>query len=1778
MEKNELILISVVLAVVIMGFVFLGQFTPTGFVTFGDELCSMNAQEFEEAKNQAWDSGDIEEFEQQLRSCSGFDDSQVSGIAASGGPDTFGYMWDDSILYDWVDISSTGTAVTLSDDDYDGPFPVGFDFLFYGNTYPQFYISSNGFISFGSGSSSLSNQGLPNTGSPNNIIALMWDDLDPGDTSEYVYYKNFSTCPNTQGGNGSCLVVQFENFYHYPGGGSIAGTFEAILYSSGAIIIQFKDAGAEEGSGSTTGIENSDGTDGLTVTHDSAGGLSDNYAVIISASDDFDEDGILNEMDNCPYVANADQADADNDTVGDVCDNCVNDENPGQEDSDNDLEGDACDECPYDSENDADNDGLCGDVDNCPNASNSEQTDVDEDGIGDACDNCINNANYEQEDDDEDGLGDVCDNCPWDSNPGQEDYDELDNVADGIGDACDNCPDHFNPDQENQDLKRVSLTFTHTNYGDEEDCITEDVCMTRDSSGPIYNSVEEESYAFACGRCGNETTQYYSLRDYSPSSLWQQMKYNCFNGDNDNIPGKDTCLYVGYGYPGGESEPTSIYELPPEAIYYWDVHWTSWQSGGNGGGFEYTRSGYVHDEYGDVCDPCPFDGWNDADNDTLCGDVDNCPWISNIEQNDSDDDGAGDACDNCYNTPNSDQADSDGDGIGDSCDNCPDTANIDQADSDSDEVGDACDNCPEINNTDQQNSDIEEESEEFLHESYSDEKDCIEEDVCLWRDSDGPIFNTEDGIIEWACGECGEETTQYYSSADYDDRNLWRQMKDACFGWPLGETIPGSVTCLHIPASDRYWNIEWDGWQQSGGGGFSYFRWSILDDGMGDVCDECPYDGYNDIDQDGICGDVDNCPMMSNPGQEDTDNDGAGDGFGDICDNCPDTNNPEQVDIDEDGIGDACDECPEDPINDPDDDDYCAFEDNCPYTYNPDQNDTDEDGIGDVCDLCDTVITEDMTLTGNVMCNHENELGFEIGADNITLDCAGHSIKGMNDLFFLESQTQVSSPEYGIYINSRRGVTIKNCDISGFQSGIYAANSANILVDSNQLYQNGGEMMFFPGETGIHLENVSDSTVKRNNASFNDLGIGLFDSSNITVSNNYANSNIMHGIYAYAESEYSDHKINYNEVNGNCNIMMMMHGASSGSNTISEEIFACAGIYLQGEDNALAKGNTVSGNSMMGIILHDTFNSKVVSNIVEENEIMGILVVEIESEGGNNKISRNILSENEESNIWVSSSANLVSNNQITCQPGREQYGIYLTPMYAVPQDNHFRGNDVSNCYTGLRVESGGMMMPESASLEGFSLFEDLPPESLEIIDRLVVESDKYHDNVIGIRISRSGMHTPVINNTVIEDNCEGLVVRRATAKIENTNFSRNNNNANEYCEYEEERTGLHVEDSHVELVNGNFINNGEYGIYEIARIFEPGTVLWTLTEDVECRNNDIFIQRGWIMPFGGTVNAHNCSITVAGRQIDFSAGHRGRVHTNLNTTGDKADSIGGSEIGFEAEIHTHNEIESNLSVDVYDQNPGGSTFALEEFGRYVNVSVDENVNLSYWILKIYYTDEELAESGFDEETLRVQYYDEATDTWEVFNPPDGGVDTANNYVWAKVTHFSVFGVFGSTPTPPPAPTPSPAPSSSGGGGGSLCTGEWDCSGWSECTEEGVQTRTCKTANNCYRDKPSETQTCTYQPKLPPVVEEPKVVEEPEEPVVEEQEPVEEEPQAEPPKQPEFEDAPSKDLKVVWQRSKIWIVMALLAVGVMLAGYFLIYRNTPKPGVSAENIKKKIKK
>ncbi len=191
-------------------------------------------------------------------------------VKGSGGPDAYGNIWVDSDdpngpEYNWIDISATGTAVSgLSDDNFVGPFPIGFTFLHYGTGYTNFYVGSNGLIGFGPTAdlSTLTNVSIPSTATPNNIIAWFWDDLNINDEDSpggRVLYEVV---------NGE-LVISFLNYPEYESGvnpGEVI-TAQVILSPNGNVKIQYQSiAQGVDIAGCTVGMENSGGTIGLMAT------------------------------------------------------------------------------------------------------------------------------------------------------------------------------------------------------------------------------------------------------------------------------------------------------------------------------------------------------------------------------------------------------------------------------------------------------------------------------------------------------------------------------------------------------------------------------------------------------------------------------------------------------------------------------------------------------------------------------------------------------------------------------------------------------------------------------------------------------------------------------------------------------------------------------------------------------------------------------------------------------------------------------------------------------------------------------------------------------------------------------------------------------------------------------------------------------------------------------------------------------------------------------------------------------------------------------------------------------------------------------------------------------------------------------------------------------------------------------------------------------------------------------------------------------------------------
>ncbi len=337
-----------------------------------------------------------------------------------------------------------------------------------------------------------------------------------------------------------------------------------------------------------------------------------------------------------------------------------------------------------------------------------------------------------------------------------------------------------------------------------------------------------------------------------------------------------------------------------------------------------------------------------------------------------------------------------------------------------------------------------------------------------------------------------------------------------------------------------------------------------------------------------------------------------------------------------------------------------------------------------------------------------------------------------------------------------------------------------------------------------------------------------------------------------------------------------------------------------------------------------------------------------------------------------------------------------------------------------------------------------------------------------GIYMSNSGNPSDfnIVNNSNIHDNVnEGIYADISYATIADTNFTNNGNTS----------TGLHAVNSFVNLLNGNFINNGDYGIFGET----DDSVRWTLTKDAECTNNNISFDGG-LAPLGHSIIPKNCGVWINGEELNFSAGEEGLIPLYIDTTADNTNATGGRDAGIETEVHTITGVTGELNVSFYSQNPGGSGFQMAPLGLWIEINPTDDLvnNLDYFILKAYYDKDNIRARGLDENSLRIEYYNDTSGTWTVFNDPYGGVNTTDDYIWANVTHFSIFGIFGGASS-----------SSQVYYGNGRCYTNWTCTSWSSCFN-GMQNRTCTYAvPECVNNNPEpvETQSCSISQIMPAV-------------------------------------------------------------------------------------------
>ena len=217
---------------------------------------------------------------------------------------------------DFEDISVTGSVISAAPGD-DAVFNVvlSFPFTFFGATYNDVNVSTNGNLQFPpNNSNAFTNVAIPNTAVPNNMLAVLWDDLN------FNVNASDSLTHETRGTAG----VNLRQIFQWTGVSQFGlaaetdfNTFQCVLFEDGhaeyryaAIAPDFSVNG--DAVGATVGVEDATGGDGSAEFATGGTPVTANTAVTLvpgiapdpcnTCRPDFNGDGNLDPDDLADYI------------------------------------------------------------------------------------------------------------------------------------------------------------------------------------------------------------------------------------------------------------------------------------------------------------------------------------------------------------------------------------------------------------------------------------------------------------------------------------------------------------------------------------------------------------------------------------------------------------------------------------------------------------------------------------------------------------------------------------------------------------------------------------------------------------------------------------------------------------------------------------------------------------------------------------------------------------------------------------------------------------------------------------------------------------------------------------------------------------------------------------------------------------------------------------------------------------------------------------------------------------------------------------------------------------------------------------------------------------------------------------------------------------------------------------------------------------------------------------------------------------------------------------
>jgi parallel beta-helix repeat protein len=485
-------------------------------------------------------------------------------------------------------------------------------------------------------------------------------------------------------------------------------------------------------------------------------------------------------------------------------------------------------------------------------------------------------------------------------------------------------------------------------------------------------------------------------------------------------------------------------------------------------------------------------------------------------------------------------------------------------------------------------------------------------------------------------------------------------------------------------------------------------------------------------------------------------------------------------------------------------------------------------------------------VAGSTYCLNEsvNTAGtcMTIDANNIILDCKGYNITGDR-----------TGSDYGVSLNSRTNITIRNCWIDSFYYGIYLKNVNNSFIENNTIFNSSSDGILFywlssssnnntienntlrDNGDGIKIRISDRNNIIRNNLLYNNTGTGMIvagQGNNFTF-NNISGSryNFYAGGSTYDALDFSVDTSNYVEgkpVYYLKNVNHTEYGASTNA----------GGFYCIKCNNVTVRDLNISSNRQ-GVFFFNTTNSSIINltirlmgegiefkyssyNTIANNTIRDNYVDGIQFDKYNfyNTIINNTITNNSQEGMDID---DYNSYNNITSNIVRDNGGDGIVfdsyNSYNLIANNTIDSNDVGvEIYTG---SNNSIVNNVISNILGYGVYFDYNSYDSEISYNIIsnctdagiyfwgdpssnhtVNNNTLRGNKYGIQLDYDTQNVTITNNTIVNNSDFGIyIIGSSNGSLIYNNYFNNTINAWD--------TGIN--DWNITKTPGTNIVNGDY-------------------------------------------------------------------------------------------------------------------------------------------------------------------------------------------------------------------------------------------------------------------------------------------------------------------------------------------------------------------------------